>query len=198
MKNKRFGKLKITFLALLGVAANLSFFYTSAAAQKVKAANKKTIVSNKTNVVDANKTAVAANKSSDNFDADATQIFALVNSERSQRGLKQLLWDDALAGIARAYSKKMAAENFFGHFDADGKSAVDRAKAARLKHWSKIGENLFSIENLALFDAFTVKNWMKSPTHRDNILALDWTTTGIGIAKSATGEIFITQVFIKR
>jgi uncharacterized protein YkwD len=198
MKNKRFGKLKITFIALLSVFANLSALHTSAAAQKVKTANKKPIVSNKTKVVVANKIAAVANKTIDNFDVDEAQLFALVNAERSQRGLKQLLWDDEVADIARAYSKKMATENFFGHFDADGKNVGDRAKAARLKHWSKIGENLFSIENLALFDHFAVKNWMKSPTHRDNILALDWTTSGIGIAKSETGEIFITQVFIKR
>ncbi len=191
MKNKRFGKLKIAFLALLSITTIPSFFNLSAAAQKVKTAKKIPVDLNKTKVV-------AANKISDDFEADESEIFTLVNAERNRHGLKQLLWDEAVADIAREYSKRMARENFFGHFDSDGKSAADRAQAARLKHWSKIGENLFSIENLTLFDAFAVKNWMKSPAHRDNILALDWTMTGVGIAKSETGEIFITQLFIER
>lgn len=132
------------------------------------------------------------------FDADEFQIFALVNHERAKQGLSQLAFDDEVAKIARAYSKKMATEKFFSHYDAEGKSVLERAKAARLKHWSKIGENLFSIANLADFDDFTVEKWMNSPTHRQNILAPDWTTAGVGIAESEDGEIFITQVFIKR
>ncbi len=132
------------------------------------------------------------------FDADEFQIFALVNAERAKRGLSQLLMDADVTKIARAYSIKMARENFFSHYDAEGNSVLERAKAARLKHWSKIGENLFSIANLAAFDRFTVKKWMDSPTHRQNILAPEWTTAGVGIAESEDGEIFITQIFIKR
>lgn len=132
------------------------------------------------------------------FDAYTFRIFDLVNAERTKRGLSELSWDDDVAKIAADYSKKMARENFFGHFDADGKSVLDRAKAARLKHWSRIGENLFSIESTGNFDVFAVKNWMKSPTHRENILTAEWTTTGIGIARAEDGEIFVTQVFIKR
>ncbi len=132
------------------------------------------------------------------FESDEFQIFTLVNVERDKLGLNQLLWDEEVAEIARNYSERMAKENFFSHFDADGYSVLDRAKAARLKHWSKVGENLFSVVNLDKFDAFTVKNWMESSAHRENILNSEWTTTGIGIARSPEGEFFITQVFIKR
>ncbi len=135
---------------------------------------------------------------SDDFDSYLFRIFTLINAERTKRGLNRLLWDDGTAKIALDYSKKMATENFFGHYDSNGQSVSERAKSAKLKHWSKIGENLFMIEQIENFDGFAVKNWMKSPTHRQNVLDPEWTMTGIGIAESKNGEIFITQIFIKR
>lgn len=129
---------------------------------------------------------------------EALRIFSLINAERSKQGLNQLVWSEDVAKIAFAYSSKMVRENFFSHFDSAGRDVVERAKSARLKRWSKIGENLFSVEPMSNFDLFAVKNWMKSPTHRQNILNKEWTTTGIGVARAADGEIFITQVFIER
>lgn len=137
-------------------------------------------------------------KISEKFDSYTFRIFTLINAERIKSRLTELLWDDDVAKISLEYSKKMAKENFFGHFDSHGQDVLKRAKSAKLKDWSKIGENLFSIEQTESFDGFAVKNWMKSPTHRQNILDPEWTTTGIGIAESKDGEIFITQVFIKR
>lgn len=133
-----------------------------------------------------------------NFDADEDEIFILVNDERQRNNLHALVWDTQLSDIARAYSKQMADEDFFDHFDSQGADVVVRAKKSNLKHWSKIGENLFSVEHLRNFDAFAVNNWMKSPTHRQNILDADFNTAGIGIAESASGEVFITQIFIRR
>lgn len=132
------------------------------------------------------------------FDDDEFQIFQLVNTERYKYRLANLEWDDKLAEIARDYSQKMARENFFEHADLEGKTVVDRAKDRRLKNWSKIGENLFVCRGIRKFDAFSVRGWMKSRTHRENILDESWTTTGIGIAESKNGEIFITQIFIER
>lgn len=182
MKKKNIRKFEIAATAFIIVLTVLVFNYT-ACAQKTKI-----------NPIKIN----PPRKISGDFETDNFQIFTLVNEERRKRGLNQLLWDDAVADIARNYSERMARENFFGHFDPNGREVLDRAKTARLKHWSRIGENLFSIADLAKFDAFTVKQWMKSPTHRQNIIDPEWTTTGIGIARAPDGEIFITQVFIKR
>lgn len=132
------------------------------------------------------------------FEDDEFQIFQLVNSERYKNRLGNLEWDDKLAELARNYSEKMAHENFFEHADLQGKTVVDRAKERRLKNWSKIGENLFLCSGIRNFDVFSVRGWMKSPTHRENILDESWTTTGIGIAESKDGKIFITQIFIER
>jgi len=182
MKNVLFGKSLRVFIVFL-VCINLCVFIQFAFSRKIKTENYKQN---------------SFGKISDDYEADEFEILVLINAERTRRGLNQLIADDDVREIARKYSEKMAKENFFSHYDSDGKSVLERAKAARLKRWSKIGENLFSVENLADFDDFAVRNWMKSPAHRENILDKDWTTTGIGIAESKDGEIFITQVFIKR
>ncbi len=144
------------------------------------------------NVLVANETALSKNYNNDEY-----QIFELVNAERHRNRLNELDWDDYLAQMARAYSKKMAKENFFAHSDFDGKTVVDRAKDSRIKNWRKIGENLFYYEDNYNFDALAVKGWMESPTHRQNILDRNWTATGIGVAESRDGRIYITQVFLE-
>jgi uncharacterized protein YkwD len=87
----------------------------------------------------------------------------------------------------------MAREGFFDHYDPNGKTVLDRA--ARLKNWSSIGENLFVCDDHPEFATIAVRGWMKSPTHRTNMLDRNWTATGIGIATARDGSIFITQVF---
>ena len=135
---------------------------------------------------------------SGNFETDEHEIFRLVNRERRKYHLGELEWDDNLAELARRYSEKMWRENFFSHFDPQGANVAERAQKAKIKNWSKIGENLFSVQGMNRFDAFAVKAWMESPTHRDNILDEEWTTSGIGISEADNGDIYITQVFIKK
>ncbi|MDQ3799772.1 MAG: CAP domain-containing protein [Acidobacteriota bacterium] len=133
-----------------------------------------------------------------NLDADEREVFDLVNQERSKKGLGELNWDANLSRLARAYSQKMARENFFSHYDKDGGSVDTRARDMRIKNWSKIGENLFYCEGYDSPNLLAVRGWMKSPSHRENILDPEYTDSGIGIAQSADGRIYITQVFIER
>lgn len=133
-----------------------------------------------------------------NLSDDENEIYNLINIERRKKGLSELDWDARLTQLARSYSKKMAKESFFSHYDRDGNSVVERALNSNVKGWSKIGENLFYSEGYGDFDSLAVRGWMNSPDHRRNILDRQFTTTGIGIAQSRDGRIYITQVFIKR
>ena len=124
---------------------------------------------------------------------DENEIFILVNRERSRVRLGELEWDDRLAKVARDYSRRMAREGFFGHHDPDGKTVLERAD--RIPGWVRIGENLFVCEDQPSYTAVAIRGWLKSPTHRTNMLDRTWTATGIGIATARNGDIFITQVF---
>jgi uncharacterized protein YkwD len=133
-----------------------------------------------------------------NFETDEHAIFRLINSERRKHYLSELEWDDNLAALARRYSEKMSRENFFSHFDRDGANVAKRAQKAKIKSWRKIGENLFVVEQISQFDTFAVKAWMESEIHRNNILDEEWMTTGVGISEAENGDIYITQVFVKK
>jgi uncharacterized protein YkwD len=132
-----------------------------------------------------------------NFSSDEQQIHYLVNNERRKKGLGDLYWDEDLAKMARNYSRQMARESFFSHFDRDGNSVVERANDSDIRGWNKIGENLFFCEGYESFDALAVRGWMNSSEHRRNILDRQFTTTGIGVAQTRDGRIYITQVFIR-
>ena len=123
------------------------------------------------------------------------EVFDLVNRERSRARLVGLDWDEHLARLARNYSRQMAREGFFDHYDPEGRTVIDRAQDARLRNWSGIGENLFVCDEHPAFASIAVRGWMDSRTHRTNMLNGTWTATGIGIATARDGSIFITQVF---
>lgn len=135
---------------------------------------------------------------SSNLDNDAYEIFDLVNKERRRKGLSELFWNHNLAKMARDYSRKMARENFFAHYDTNGGSVVERADKAQVSRWTKIGENLFSCFNIRDYNETAVNGWLKSSSHKRNMLDRDWTDSGIGVAKSREGKIYVTQVFIRR
>ncbi|HEY8560694.1 MAG TPA: CAP domain-containing protein [Pyrinomonadaceae bacterium] len=128
---------------------------------------------------------------------DERQIHYLINNERRKQNLSDLYWDEDLARMARAFSRQMARESFFDHYDRDGNSVVERAQRSNIRGWSKIGENLFFCEGYGNFDALAVRGWMNSPGHRRNVLDRQFNTTGIGIAETRDGQVYITQVFTR-
>lgn len=126
-----------------------------------------------------------------------TEVFELVNQQRIKAGLNALAWDDRVGSIARDFSRQMARENFFDHYDPAGNDVMDRADRAKLTGWVKIGENLYACSATPNFANKAVVGWMNSETHRVNILDREWTSTGIGIATARDGSIYITQVFTR-
>ncbi len=125
------------------------------------------------------------------------KILELVNDERRKRRLNSLAWDSKLANLARAYSSQMARENFFGHKDRKGNSLIERAKNFNITDWNGIGENLYYCKGYDDPSEPAIAGWMKSSGHRANMLNSSWKSTGIGVAKSSDGKIYITQVFLK-
>jgi uncharacterized protein YkwD len=130
-------------------------------------------------------------------DDDENEIFDLVNDERRRKRLTNLDWNDDLARVARKYSQQMAKGNFFSHFDKNGNGVEERVDAAGIK-WRMIGENLYFCQGIEDYNSAAVAGWLKSPSHRANMLNKNWTETGIGIAESRDGKIYVTQVFLKR
>jgi uncharacterized protein YkwD len=123
------------------------------------------------------------------------EVYQLVNRERSRMRLGSLQWDEQLAKVARDYSRQMAREGFFDHYDPRGKTVMDRART--IPNWSEIGENLFVCDAHDEFTSTALRGWLKSRPHRTNMLDRKWIATGIGVAEARDGSIYITQVFTR-
>jgi uncharacterized protein YkwD len=126
------------------------------------------------------------------------RAFDLVNRERAARGEGRLVWDDELASMARQHSENMARQNFFSHTDRTGRDTAARAAECGVCGWRALAENIAYNQGFDDPVAFAVERWMNSAKHRDNILRAGFTHAGLGIAKSADGTLYFTQVFVTR
>ena len=146
------------------------------------------------------------------------RIHELVNVQRRANNQAPLPWDDELSKIARAHSEDMAKRKYFNHTNPEGLTPMKRAAAAGYKSCQLMGENIFQ-NNLysrviqektrktteTTYDwnspqtiaATTLKGWMDSEGHRQNILNKNYTGEGIGvaIAEDDNGKVYITQMF---
>jgi len=126
------------------------------------------------------------------------RAFELVNRQRNASGLEPLVWSDDAAKIARLHSENMATYNFFSHTGLDGLLVNDRADSFGISKWRAIGENIAYNQGFENPVEFAVERWMQSPKHRDNLLSSRWKESGIGIAVTANGTYYFTEVFLLR
>ena len=126
------------------------------------------------------------------------KAFALINDIRRMNGLKDLVWSDEVANIARKHSNSMADNKFFSHRGLDGLMINQRADAVGLTKWRLIGENIAYNRGYAKPIEFAVECWMKSEGHRENLLDARWKETGIGVAIASDGSYYFTQDFLLR
>ena len=124
------------------------------------------------------------------------QAFVLLNAERTAKGLEELVWNDAVAEVAREHSRNMAEAKFFSHQGSDGSMVDDRADRMGLGNWSAIGENIAFLKGFDNPAEFAVEKWMQSPSHRKNLLGKNWRESAVGVAITPDGTFYFTQVFI--
>ena len=126
------------------------------------------------------------------------KAFDEINQQRAAIGLQPLTWSDDAAKIARVHSENMANFKFFSHEGLDGSMVNDRADSFGVSKWRAIAENIAYNRGYANPISFVVESWMKSTGHRENILNGRWKESGIGIAITADGTYYFTQVFVQR
>jgi uncharacterized protein YkwD len=147
------------------------------------------------------------------------RVHMLVNQVREEHGLPALGMDAALSSLARAHSRDMAENRYFGHVNLDERDATARGaavgyschKAADPYYSHAIAENLFATERYpeglvrdgraveyrwvreeAIAEE-TVDAWMNSPDHRVNILDPGVGREGIGVAIAEYDLVFVTE-----
>lgn len=121
------------------------------------------------------------------------EVVNLVNQQRAAVGLPPLRVDPLLVQAARNHSINMARQNQGSHV-LDGKGPGQRLNEVgyRGRFW---GENIAWGARTPQ-QAMTL--WMQSPPHRANILNQYYDEIGVGVAFSARGIPYWTQVFGRR
>lgn len=112
------------------------------------------------------------------------------NAERRAAGLRPLLESPQLTDAARRHAGEMARRDKLAH-EFDGRSAADRVKAAGFEY-RVVGENIAWNQPTP---RAAVEDWMKSADHRRNLLGVQFTHIGVGMATNAKGEPYWVQVF---
>lgn len=118
------------------------------------------------------------------------ELFELLNTERTKRGLWPLKKEDTLSAVAREHSRDMFLRSYFGHVDPDGRDPLFRLAGKGLEYKS-LAENLSYAP-----DASTAhQGLMYSEEHRKAILSPKYTRVGIGVVDSGNYGKMITQFF---
>ena len=124
------------------------------------------------------------------------KAFKLINEKRAKKGLSLLKWNDDIAKLARKHSENMAKHSFFSHVGVRGRMVDQRALDFGLDKWRSIGENIAYNKGYSKPAEFAVERWMLSKGHKRNLLNLRWKESGIGVAVTADGMYFFTQIFM--
>ncbi|MDB4897121.1 MAG: SCP-like extracellular [Firmicutes bacterium] len=115
----------------------------------------------------------------------------LVNAERASAGLAPLAIDMRIVQTARAKSRDMISNGYFGHQSPTLGLPFDQMKVAGITYRSA-GENLAGNQSVAAAH----KALMNSPGHRANILSPKYTKIGIGIIHGGPYGTMFTQHFL--
>ena len=118
------------------------------------------------------------------------EMLRLLNKERAQQGLPELVMDEALREVARQHSVDMFQRGYFGHIDPDGNTPFDRMRDGGIS-FVIAGENVAVAPTVSLAH----QGLMNSPGHRENILRSQYHRVGIGAAQNSRHGIIFTQKF---
>lgn len=126
------------------------------------------------------------------------RLLAGLNAERTAAGMAPYTYDAGLSRIARVRVKQLVDQGYFDHVDPFGYSMYTEL----LAHFGYTSY-AWAGENLALNNYGTAESperaviaLMKSPTHRANILATEFSRVGIGEFTTADGRHFYAMIFL--
>ncbi|ESA32232.1 scp-like extracellular [Leptolyngbya sp. Heron Island J] len=106
----------------------------------------------------------------------AQEVLSLTNEFRAEHGLSPLTMSQELTITAQNYAQLMAEQDFFSHIGTDGSAPWDRA-AAQGYTARAVGENIAAGQDTP---AEVVREWIRSDSHRQNLLNPDYTELGVG------------------
>ena len=112
-------------------------------------------------------------------DQVANQVLREINQQRALNGAGPLKLNRRLTSAARNHADDMVKRDYLEHRSPNGRGLTDRVTSAGYP-WRAVAENL-AAGNSSVNG--TVRSWMTSPGHRDNMLNPDYSEAGVGYAR---------------
>jgi uncharacterized protein YkwD len=114
----------------------------------------------------------------------------MVTALRSFEGSPPLARDEKLDALARAHAERMRDRHSVAHDLGDG-DFKDRFEAEGTLDARAVGENVAHAPTVALAH----RALHASPSHRINLLRVDYTHMGIGVARAPDGSVYVCETF---
>jgi uncharacterized protein YkwD len=124
----------------------------------------------------------------------AAVLVDYTNDNRAEEGLSELATSTLLESAAQLKADDMAAKGYFAHVSPDGSLPWDWMDRAGYEY-QYAGENL-AVNFVNSSDVS--RAWMRSPTHRANIVSERFTEIGIATSRGqykGKDAIFVVQMF---
>jgi uncharacterized protein YkwD len=118
-------------------------------------------------------------------------VFDLINNARSKKGLKKLNAGVTLTKLAGLKSDDMVSKEYFSHSSPTYGDPFKMLTNNKISY-KTAGENIAG--NSSIEDA--VNSWLKSDTHKQNILSTSYNYVGIGVTQSPIYGYIIVAMFI--
>jgi uncharacterized YkwD family protein len=138
-------------------------------------------------------TTTPATTTTSSFKEFQKSVVSLVNKERAAAGLSPLTENTELDKIATLKSEDMVKMNYFSHTSPTYGSPFEMLSQFGVGY-SAAGENIAYGQATP---AEVMNGWMNSPGHKANILNVNFTQIGVGIAKKSNGQLYWTQTFTR-
>lgn len=138
-----------------------------------------------------------------------TSILEEINDVRREHDVAALQENETLSVLAREHAADMAEREFVGHDNPDGDGPSDRVDASPME-CERVSENIAQtwwdepieasdggstrLTSNAELAEWLVEEWLDSPQHRENLLASQWSTTGVGVVVEDS-QVFAVQKF---
>lgn len=118
-------------------------------------------------------------------------VLRSVNRVRARRGLPRLRLSGRISFIAAMHAADMARNRFISHSSSNG-TPFD-ARIRLVESARTVGENLAAMRGRTT-GRRVVRAWMRSPSHRAQVLDPRYRRIGVGRA-TASGTVFVTADF---
>ncbi len=132
------------------------------------------------------------NFTTQDFTTDAQSesvMLALVNQERTSRGLIPVTHNNELRLVARKHCEDMFKRGYFSHYTPDGLSPFDRMDRDNIEYLAA-GENLAYAPDVDIAH----EGLMNSPGHKANILSENFEQLGVGVIDAGIyGRMFCQE-----